>query len=464
MTFPVLGHFVRAQSSGTWITGYSPLIQDWQSFDARSAQAINGDDGGTWAPAAENPIIINGDGLINNGPTIVSGTGATLTSLAVGAFEISAFGEWPALGPTHTSRSRAIVCNTLRAMANVSSVGKSAAYPILPNLAFASIQTVLVPSTSIELAVPLRCHDGATLNSVIVNWIVAWPHLPQTLPKFRVLRLDQNGAATPMSSAAAGADVSGYFTAPATGWSSPGVAQSFVIPVDTDNIVSLANYEYVLEIDEEQGVTGFPWGAQCYAQSVSYVDNTGTVVPKGNQTVDGILITGSSSILVLLTAQPDPTQNGLWETTAGNWAKFPLPASGAIFFIQNGNQQAHTYWQSTTGGSQTVQLWGASGSYVKGDTVAPVTSASGFGLVAVCTVAGIAGGTEPTWPSISGQAIVDGGVTWQMQANQEPQLNITPLNDTQQLVTGCGGGFAAFGNIWLPVTCAFSGIADCRWD
>lgn len=461
----ILGHFNRAHSAGTWITGFSPPPNDWPGFDARSAQAINGDDGGTWAPAIGHPIIISaGFGMIVEGPSVIVGDGAYLKSLTAGAFQLSST-EWPVLGATHTSRSRNIVSTCLRAAVNASQAGPSVAMPAVPNLAYASPQTVLTPGQVLQLSVPLRCHDGATLTSVTVNWIVAWPHTATTLPKFRVLRIDQYGASTTMSSTAAGADASGYFTPGTSGWSHPGVAQSFVVTVDTNNVVDISSFEYVLEVDEEQGVTGFPWSAQCFQQACSFVDTSGLITPSGvAQTIDGITVS-TPGTYVLLTTQSDATQNGLWQVQTGSWVRYALPFShGAIFWVQQGNQLAQTYWQmpAIQGAAAPPPLWKKSTVYGKGAVVAPVTG--GLGLVAICTTNGTSDTSEPSWPSIAGQTVSDNGTIWTMQLNTFVGPQISPLPDPERLVTGAGAGFAVFGNIWLPVECSFDGIVDCRWD
>jgi hypothetical protein len=465
MTLPILGHFSRAQSSGTWITGYEPLLSDWTSFDWRSAQSVNGDDGGTWAPATGNPIIINGQGLVVTGQATISGIGATLKSLAAGAFLLTS-SEWPALGATHTSRSRTIMSSCLNAATNITTIGISGAAPTLPNLQYGAPQTVLVPNMSISLTVTLRVHDGATLDSVTVNWIVPWSHTPVTVPAFRVLRLDAFGNASVMSSTATGADANGYFYPTASGasqWYNNGQPQSLEVIVDTDNVISIANYTYVLEIIEEQGVTGFPWSAQCFAQSCAYVDTSGSVLPTGSQTIDGVSV--PTITYVLLTNQPDPTQNGLWITSSsGSWQRISLPlSSGAIFWVQQGNVNAQTYWQCPAiSGNQNIQLWTSSTPHIPGDIVAPVTG--GIGLVALCTTGGTTNTSEPSWPNVSGATVTDGSVTWTMQATSLPSPNISLLKDPLGLVTGVAGGFAAFGNIWLPAACNFSGISDCRWE
>lgn len=55
-----MAHFVRTQSDATWISGYTPPGSDFQSLDQKTFKAVNGDEGGTWAPSS--PIIIGGQG------------------------------------------------------------------------------------------------------------------------------------------------------------------------------------------------------------------------------------------------------------------------------------------------------------------------------------------------------------------------------------------------------------------
>jgi hypothetical protein len=57
-----------------WLPGYVVLQVDWQSIDQLLFESINGDLGGTWAPAA--PIVIGGAGLNLTGLFEVSGLGS----------------------------------------------------------------------------------------------------------------------------------------------------------------------------------------------------------------------------------------------------------------------------------------------------------------------------------------------------------------------------------------------------
>ena len=114
-------------------------------------------------------------------------------------------------------------------------------------------------------------------------------------------------------------------------------------------------------------------------------------------------------------------------------------------------------------GTQSTPVWQPSTAYTAGNTVAPVTN--GIGVVANCTTGGTSSNSvEPAWPTTAGSTVTDGTVTWTMQTNVLPQPVITLMSDPLHLNTGCGGGFATFGNIWLPVACNFIDIADCRWD
>lgn len=56
--------------------------------------------------------------------------------------------------------------------------------------------------------------------------------------------------------------------------------------------------------------------------------------------------------------------------------------------------------------------WAASTAYALGDFVRPTSIADGSLFVYECTVAGTSGTTEPTWPTVDGQTVVDGSVTW----------------------------------------------------
>lgn len=57
----------------------------------------------------------------------------------------------------------------------------------------------------------------------------------------------------------------------------------------------------------------------------------------------------------------------------------------------------------------SATAWASTTAYVVGDVVRKVAS---NGYVYRCVVAGTSGGTEPTWPTVIGQTVTDGTVTW----------------------------------------------------
>lgn len=78
-----MSHFTRVRASGFWTLGSTFLHTEAEAFDSRLYKAINGDDGGAWAPP--NPIEIGGaGGLKVTGPCVVTSNaqlqgGATIT-------------------------------------------------------------------------------------------------------------------------------------------------------------------------------------------------------------------------------------------------------------------------------------------------------------------------------------------------------------------------------------------------
>lgn len=68
---------------------------------------------------------------------------------------------------------------------------------------------------------------------------------------------------------------------------------------------------------------------------------------------------------------------------------------------------------SKTATYTAANSWGrvaaTSTAYILGQIVRPST---GNGHVYVCIVAGTSGASAPTWPTVAGQIVVDGGVTW----------------------------------------------------
>lgn len=73
------GHFARLVPTGTWVNGYTPAPGLWETMDQQLSQAMNGDGGGTYAPAT--PVIVGGSGMQIPG-------GAVWTILANGELQV----------------------------------------------------------------------------------------------------------------------------------------------------------------------------------------------------------------------------------------------------------------------------------------------------------------------------------------------------------------------------------------
>lgn len=65
-----MAHNTRIRSGGLWITGSTITQDELEQLDQAQYEAINGDDGGTWAPAAV--ITIGGSGVTITGPAQLS--------------------------------------------------------------------------------------------------------------------------------------------------------------------------------------------------------------------------------------------------------------------------------------------------------------------------------------------------------------------------------------------------------
>lgn len=77
-----MAHFNRIRSFGFWTLNSVLQPSETETFDANLAKAINGDEGGTWAPSAK--IIIGGQGVEITGACLIGSllqaqAGATIT-------------------------------------------------------------------------------------------------------------------------------------------------------------------------------------------------------------------------------------------------------------------------------------------------------------------------------------------------------------------------------------------------
>lgn len=97
-------------------------------------------------------------------------------------------------------------------------------------------------------------------------------------------------------------------------------------------------------------------------------------------------------------------------------------------------------WAATVANSWSVSA-AISTAYLVGAVVRP---SAGNGFVYQCVVAGTSSGTAPTWPTVVGTTVADGGVTWLCIGS-----SVTVLGAAALVWTSTGAGFsAAFGLVY----------------
>jgi hypothetical protein len=370
-----MAHFVVTQAPGTWINGYVVPRADWESLDAKVVAAIDGDNGGAWAPSAV--ISIGGLGLVINGPTIVTGAGTAtpgqLSTSGTSRFTLGDATDYQDLAVGHIGRTRTIVTGLAAATATAPIIFAlpgawlaSFSYPTVPTFrnrtymaAQAIATTYLGPATIVpNLLCPLRVHNGATLSSVTITFRVSTPHsnVPTAMPKMRIVRLKADGTATILTTST---DGTGYVSVPTpssgAAWYAAGAAQSLTITCTQNNVIDLTQYTYLVDIFEEQGATTWPLAATMLQGCKTVQLNPGSAL-SGLGAIDGYTPSAGDRILVVQGLNTD----GIWLAAAGAWSRSTdVPAAssllgGTFVMIQRGLQFSGTLFQITGVGPYTV--------------------------------------------------------------------------------------------------------------
>lgn len=351
--------------SGQYIVAPS----DFQDLDSKIFKAVNGDQGGAWAPAFQ--MNIGGSGInlqrvlgVDYGGSVTT-QGSSFYGLGGGA------NDWPLFGAGHARSSRTILQSVMNA-------GGQKGGQWQPQLDTASIRSFAptvaqTPTVQPTWYVSLRVHNGATLARVTFNFRVPTPRAnrPQLLPKFRVIRADTSGNRVPLASIAQGASTDGYVSPPlptdGAGWYAGGNAQQFVYTCDQNNVIDTSLYTYFAQVIEEQAVVTYPPaydGAVLFEQKLDVALATtpgffGT--PHGIYNVDGTNTTTGMRVLVKDIAA---FWSGIWiANSAGDWTRAPDLSQqtdfSPFFFVRvsGGNVNANTYWECTyPQSSQSVVL------------------------------------------------------------------------------------------------------------
>ena len=387
--------FVRTQIDAVWIDGYVLQPSDLLDLGSKVHRQINGDKGGTWAPAAA--ITFTGSGFRVTGPTKIAYGGSLY--VASGAVVLGV-GDWPTFATGHALRSRRIVTNFADHISLVNDVVDagallddnddlivSSAYDILDDYntwvttmaeglgvrAFAAaIQKTGVGllRRAPPLALSLRVQDASTLDRATVTFRVPTQRtsIPETMPSVRIVRFDAEGnmavlkSTTPDSFGIA-ADAEGWATMPARAsvdaWVLGGDAQSFVYICDQNHAVDVSQYTYWLEVrDENPGRFAVPGTSiDGYAIRERKTDvRLATTAPIGPLTgsisIDGFSTSTGDRILVK--DEVDAYNNGIWianDDITKSWKRAP-DMSDASHVTQNmmvhvriGTANSYSKWQ-----------------------------------------------------------------------------------------------------------------------
>ena len=359
-----MAHESRTHADAVWIPGYVVPRTDFEDLDAKAFRAVNGDTGGTHAPTT--PIVLTG-GLQVTGPTTVQGAGvlASATSIQLGD------NEYPDLAEGHAGRLRTLLQSTIPFMTVGAVPGVVVASP-----KYAAAQPValtLVDSrgaeTSPEFLIPLRVHNGATLDRLTFTFRV--PELrrrsPDTMPRFRVFRRDAYGHVSVLQATAL---ADGYASPenPGSGvtWYAKGDAQTFEYVCDQNNVIDVATYVYFAHVIEETGATDYPQRLLMYSEAAVIFASTGSVddlMPvgprRGKAIFDGVDSGYDSAPFIYKDASYPPrpfSVLGVYNSgsnAADNWhrtigfhtTEHLAQNNGALFFVAGGLTESDQVWQ-----------------------------------------------------------------------------------------------------------------------
>lgn len=470
-----MAHFVLIRNPVTnWSNGSTILQSELVTLAQNLAAAIHSD-GGCWAPSSV--IGIAGSGVSSTAPLVVT-RGGKVTSNATGVWRCED-GDVPTF---LTPRTRTVVypvCLAARGLPawNWRTRRTDGAVQSIATLIDLSDGRGFQPT---RLYVPIRAHHGATLSTLTVSFRVGVAHtaIPSVMPTMRLVRISNAGKVTPLTSQASGADPNGYVAVPkpssGSAWFAAGATQTLTLPCDQNNVIDRANFTYELEIVEEQLSSGWPFSLVAKKPctvATRPTDQIDLSSPPG--TLDGVTL--AAGMRVLLKNQSDATQNGIWNPTPGQWQRATdWQASsdfsqGMILLVDQGVLNMGSYWQaapsSPTWTPGTLPpgtiTWKTPYTPAANSYVVP-TPSHATGFYYQCTVSGAVGGTEPVWPNVVGQTVVDNAATWKCTGRTDTAISINGRPDFEPAPDAAY--FVPHGNIWQALTALYTGIVDERFQ
>lgn len=241
-------------TQATWPDGYVPGHADFEDIDRKTMQAVNGDQGGVWAPAA--PLEIGGAGLKLSGgagaPHTVTGAGTAIQVASAAAIRTVSGGkiqlgggapDWPTFTDAAGVATPRFRTFTRLPEPTAIPAGWSTNATSLQGSAVA--QGISIPCNSL--------HNGATLTNIRLFMQVQQAHanLPAYFPLLQLWRkeFDATDTATLMTSPT---PVGGYPTTVGS-WYLGGSFTSFDWAVVNANVIANYNHAYFIVLYDEYG-------------------------------------------------------------------------------------------------------------------------------------------------------------------------------------------------------------------
>lgn len=457
----------------------SVLPSELAALDAALVASVNGVDGGAYAPAGL--ITIGGSGLVCSGPLTVARGGTFISSNGILQF---APGVFPQLGPAHSGRTRTVMHAFLAARPIQYGLWRprrdsSGMQSLAPTYVPWQNPTTVLPAS---LSLPIRAEHGGTISEITIGFRVGAPHssIPGTMPAARLLRVDKNGNASVCTSVASGADANGwvYVSKPSSGaaWFNLGAAQTFVLPCDQNNVVDITQYTYRLEVQDEQGLTGWPWQVGLMQPVLAVYDASSSwPLYGGISTVDGVSLPSAGGARILVIKSMTGV-NGIYisSSTSGTagWQASPdlsqtsQYSPGFVVGVQRGQNYGGTYWQASATQSSWsgnppppgTGVWRTSTPYALNTPIVPLTPNGNWFL---CTTAGTSGNpSEPAWPNGTGQTVVDNSVIWTCMGPY-PLLTMVTRPDADALAPGLA--MTHYGTIFESAAVTTTNLTTNGW-
>ncbi len=230
-----------------WVNGKPVAQAELSALDLALATPVNGEGGGTYTQGAGDTTI-GGAGLWLAASAAHTLTGlGTLVLTPSGKDTTHADNDYTTLALSHVGGFRQVITACARA--------RTAGGWIQDPSARNSLQST---RTGAEFVLPLRVIDGARLVYAELHFFVSVGHAntPASPIRCRLLRIDANGVATPMTTNATYGFTAFTASVGTGGAFDATVLRTLTAFCDTANVIDASRYSYVAHVIEEAGQYG----------------------------------------------------------------------------------------------------------------------------------------------------------------------------------------------------------------